>query len=158
MQAVFSADGRYRHALIEPGRYQCGWCMLNPSVAGGVVGAETISDRTNDRVRNFSRSWGYDGYVICNVYDLVSTDPDGLWSDPAPVSPANDSYLQGLATLPLVVVGWGKNATRERALHVERVLRAGGAELWCLGVNGDGSPKHPLYLAHTTPLQRWPGL
>ena len=34
-------------------------------------------------------------------------------------------------------------------------LRAEGHDIWCFGTNGDGSPKHPLYLRGDTPLIRW---
>lgn len=158
MRALFSQCGRYRHLLNYPGTHQCGWIMLNPSTAGSVDAdtGEVRSDPTQKKVGAFSRSWGYDGYVIANVYDLVSTDPRGLWADPAPVSPANASYLAAVATLPLVVVAWGRNAKADRVAQVVKWLRDCGArDLWALGVNDDGSPKHPLYIPYNAKLCRW---
>lgn len=160
MIASFSADGVYRHSLIYPGRNYCGWVMANPSVAGSVDPdtGEVASDPTANKVREFSRSFGYDGYVIVNAYDKVSTDPKGLWTGAPPLSPGADAYLQAVATLPLVIIACGRIVPRPRQQAVERVLREAGADLFCLGVNDDGSPKHPLYLPYATKLQRWPGV
>lgn len=155
MNAVFSACGRYRHMLSESGRHQCAWVMLNPSQAGRAgEDGRPVTDPTNNRVKEFSRQWGYDGYIIVNAYDLIATNPRDLWlSDVPAVSPGNTAYLQAAATLPLIVVAWGAHARRERVEEVAAIL---GGELWCLGVNDGGSPKHPLYLPYSTKLQRWP--
>lgn len=159
MNAVFSACGTYRHLLDEPGEHQCAIVMLNPSKAGSVDAAGvTISDPTANRVREFRKSWGYSGHIIVNAYDKVSTDPKQLWSGAPPCSPDADAYLMAAATLPLIVVAWGRHAKRERVLQVQRILQAFGGELYCWGVNEDGSPKHPLYLSYKTKLQRWPGI
>jgi hypothetical protein len=134
--------------------------MANPSVAGSVDGTtgEVRTDPTANKVATFSRQFGYSGYIIANAYDKVSTDPAGLWVGSPPCSPGADAYLQAVATLPLVIVACGRIVKRDRLAHVERVLRAAGADLFCLGMNDDGSPKHPLYLPYTTKLQRWPGV
>lgn len=156
MMAVFSPCGQYRHLLTSPGRDYCGWVMCNPSIAGGVDDdtGEVRSDPTARRVAEFSKKFGYDGYVIANCYDLVSTDPVGLWRHPEPVSAANDAYLMAVATLPLVIMACGRNVRRPQLEHVARVLRGAGAELWCIGVNDDGSPKHPLYLPYASSYLR----
>lgn len=134
--------------------------MANPSTAGRVdpVTGEVGTDPTANKVREFSRGFGYDGHVIANAYDKVSTDPRGLWTGAPPCSPGADAYLQAVAMLPLVIIACGRIVKRDRLAHVERVLRAAGATLYCLGVNDDGSPKHPLYLPYSTKLQEWAGI
>lgn len=63
----------------------------------------------------------------------------------------------------IVVCAWGKGGTVdkkllvEHAARVERVAKLIGGDLHCLGVNGDGSPKHPLYLPEDTEAQLWRG-
>lgn len=160
MRALFSPCGQYRHLLSVPGPHQCAWVMANPSKAGAVDNdtGEVVSDPTANKVATFSRQFGYPGFVIANAYDKVSTDPRGLWDGVPPQSPGADAYLQAVATLPLVIVACGRIVKPERLAHVERVLRAAGADLFCLGINDDGSPKHPLYLPYATKLQRWPGV
>lgn len=159
MQAVFSADGAYRHLLAQPGRHRCGWVMLNPSIAGSLDRrtGSVILDNTARRVRDFSASWGYDGFCVANLYDLIATKPENLWRAERPVSPQCDAYLSALCSLPLIIVAWGRNAERDRAMYATGLLRSLGCELWCLGVNDDGSPKHPLYLPHDTKLERFDG-
>lgn len=61
----------------------------------------------------------------------------------------------------IVICGWGKGGGKTAkhakiiAQRAERVARLIGGDLWCLGTNEDGSPKHPLYLAEDTPAQIW---
>lgn len=52
-------------------------------------------------------------------------------------------------------VGWGTDgAFRGGDLQVAALLAA--FRLLCLGKNGDGSPKHPLYVRKDAPLIPWP--
>jgi hypothetical protein len=75
-----------------------------------------------------------------------------------------DNIVSGLNTLPHVAAGahcivlaFGvlKGDMRHYAQAVVRSLE--GRELLCLGTTVDGSPRHPLYLAGDSPLQRWNG-
>lgn len=58
-----------------------------------------------------------------------------------------------------VVVGWGsilKPWSRERGKQVRKLVRRDlYRDLWCLGTNFDGAPRHPLYMAAGTKLERW---
>jgi hypothetical protein len=75
---VFSSDRRYRYVfrhtwepLFVP--KLCTWIGLNPSVAD-----ETQLDPTLRRIRAFSGAWGYNGFIMTNLFGLVSTDPRQL--------------------------------------------------------------------------------
>jgi hypothetical protein len=75
----FSDDGLHRLRLrrwwIEHPKRWAAWLMLNPSNAGKKNAAgETISDPTVDRVVHFSRSWGYDGCIVVNLYTYQDGD------------------------------------------------------------------------------------
>jgi len=155
MSAIFSPCGTYRYLLEHPGPNPCAVVLVNPSIAGRIVDGVEIPDPTKNKVARFVRDWGYNGFYIGNTAAVVATDPDDMRAHPNPIGPDNDSYLMMLATLPLIVVGWGNEADPARARIVAGILRSFGAELWCLGVNQNGSPKHPLYLPYSTRLQRF---
>jgi hypothetical protein len=126
--------------------------MLNPSTADA-----TLDDPTIRRCRGFADSWDCNGIVVVNIYGLRSTDPSALWKHPDPVGPENDYYIRQVAReCGAVVCAWGVNAKPERIADVVKLVRATGAELYCLGVTKDGHPKHPLYLRKDSKMMPWP--
>ena len=99
------------------------------------------------------------GYVKCNVSDYRSTNPKELLKLPAAAmqSPENLGTILRWATgARRIVLCHGKLNAALAPLGVDlvRALRVTGLEIWTLGQNGDGSPKHPLYLKGDTELQR----
>lgn len=146
--ALISDCLRYRYLLTrgDPAA-MCAIVMLNPSTADA-----SKDDSTVRKLRGHAADWGYPGFLVANCYAWRSTDPKVLRDVADPVGPDNDVCLQAVATLPLVIVAWGKHAQPERARQVEAILRAPGRPLWCLGVNLDGSPKHPLYVPFSQKL------
>lgn len=142
-------DGKYRYMLTRGNGLQCGFVMLNPSTADALE-----DDPTVRKLIGFTRDWGYDSFFVANLYAYRTPYPDALFYEGTGdiVGPDNDGYLHAVATLPLVVVAWGKRAQRERVDHALKILRAPGRPLWCLGVNYDGSPKHPLYVPYAQKL------
>ncbi|MGT2493063.1 DUF1643 domain-containing protein [Cupriavidus basilensis] len=63
---------------------------------------------------------------------------------------ANCSIMDAIDRCSLVICAWGAHkAAPERAAEVLRIIRmcGRGALLYYLGLNQDGSPKHPLYIA-----------
>jgi hypothetical protein len=126
------------------------WIMLNPSKA-----TAEVSDPTINRCGGFSRSWGYGGFVVGNLFALRSTDPAELMRHPDPVGPENDAYLRAIGEdCRTVVCAWGayRMVSDGRASEVLRLITDAGATPYCLGRTKIGRPKHPLYVKSDTPL------
>lgn len=146
--AKLSDDGRYRYSLTrvwDPGKGLVNWIMLNPSTADA-----RQDDPTIRRCINFTRSWGFGGLVVTNLFALRSPAPEVLELDPDPVGPLNDAAIVHEAiTATLHVAAWGVHGRLHgrdqvvRRLLTEHPLRL---PLKCLGWTKSGQPRHPLYL------------
>ncbi|WP_445681889.1 DUF1643 domain-containing protein [Radicibacter daui] len=158
--AVFSECGRYRPLLRRwvgdafPERYAM-WIGMNASTATAEANDPTIT-----REWGFTTREGYSGYLKCNIGDYRATDPKALLQPGIEArSSANlPAILTAARKACIVIVCHGKlnQALKPHGDETVAALRAEGIELWCLGVNGDGSPKHPLYLRADAPLIRLP--
>lgn len=149
--AVLSSCDKYRYLLgriWDPALPIIVWVMLNPSVAD-----HAKPDPTIRKCVGFSTRWGGGGIVVANLFGWRSTDADMLLVQSDPVGPWNEraiEYAMSLTTAGLpAVAGWGKIRTRwdARAWQVTNVLR--GAH--CIGVNDNGTPRHPLMVKYATP-------
>lgn len=129
------------------------WCMLNPSLASWSHGL----DPTARKVAFYTRREGYVRFEIVNAYALVSPEPKALRHHADPVGPRNDAaILDAVVRAQNVVVAWGAYvAGGIDPGRIARLLSLLPDDLWCLGVNGDGSPRHPLYLSNSEPLVPW---
>lgn len=160
--AIFSADRRYRQLMRRwlgptfPERYVL-FIGMNPSTADG-----TVNDPTCAREWTFAQREGFDAMIKANVGDYRATHPKMLLEPGVEASsPANlPAIRKAAAGAGLVVLCHGKlnKALAPAGRALIEALRADGVALWCFGTNGDGSPKHPLYLRGDTPLIRYPPL
>lgn len=160
--AEISADKLYRYSLDR------GWpggtgvlvfILLNPS-----TGDWNTDDKTIRRLVRFAQKWGYNSFILLNLFAWRSTDPEGLLVAIShgrdPVGSCNDEKIREVLTKSAggsVVVGWGshsglKSILPGRARAVLAMLKEMGIRALCFGQNADGSPKHPLYLAKSTKL------
>lgn len=164
--ATLSADGVYRYALGRswaPGP-ECLWIMLNPSTADA-----SKDDATIRRIRSFSSAWGFTGLVVVNLFayrtaypaDLaVARDIKGIGYV---VGPENDEAIRAvLKAAGRVVFAWGNSFGKlgwfkSRIAAVRQLVKAAGADPYCLGVTESGEPKHPVRLPGNTPLREWKG-
>ncbi len=117
--------------------------MLNPSTADA-----KIDDRTINRCMGFTFRFGCEELIVVNLFALRSKDPGALWKAADPVGPENDKWIAEYA-LPAVEIvaawgGMGRYLNRDR--KVIDMLWGRGKVVHHLGLNGDGTPKHPLYL------------
>ncbi len=138
--------------------------MLNPSDAG-----EKRNDPTMNRVIHFTRSWGYDGCIVVNLYPLVTSDPREMWAwshwdENGPDWNARDDMQSNLAQIEEVgqrsclrVAAFGVQPALKDPNWVEKCVERfeqpfappdGGWEFEencvCLGRTLSGQPIHPL--------------
>jgi len=149
--ATFNDDGTQRLALGR--RWAPGPLILftgaNPSKAGA-----SKNDPTSLRWIHFGQSWGYGGYIAVNQIPYISPTPRDAqqWLMRRQFGDATiDRDLEhNLALISkhagdcaLHVACWGSIICVDETL-IERVIKAIGKPLYCLGINNDGSPKHPM--------------
>jgi hypothetical protein len=147
--AYISECGKYRYWLSrdwDDSLSTICFVMLNPSTADA-----DVDDPTIRRCIGFAKAWGFGGLEVRNLFAFRATDPDTLPRVADPVGPEGNDYLVGAKALSTVVCAWGnKGALMGRNAQALRLLT--GKPLHCLGVTNAGHPKHPLYLAASTPL------
>lgn len=157
--ARFSACGKYRRLLWRVWDDQKPLLMmllLNPSTAGAVKGDPTVT-RQIERAKRL----GCGGLLVANAYDLVSTDPKALKTHPQPLTADNDVEIREAAvrvhaTGGKVIAGWGKHCTEARESMLIRMFEELNIPLWCIAINDDMSPGHPLYVPYDATLRPWP--
>lgn len=152
--AVFSACRLYRYRLWRQWGEQppAVFVMLNPSTAD-----EIDNDPTVERCERRARAMGYGGLRVANIFALRSTDPQALYGHADPVGQQNDSaILESVSGAGIVVCAWGGhgnlNGRGDAVLHL---LRAAGIEPHFLKLNGDGTPRHPLYVGYDVTPKPW---
>lgn len=122
------------------------WIGLNPSVAD-----ENQLDPTLRRIRAFSTAWGFNEFVMTNLFAYRATDPRAMLRHAEPVGPENNRVLleHGKAAL-IVIACWGAHGKHLcRDVGVINLLEK-FTPLFCLGLNAkDKSPRHPLYVSGT---------
>ncbi len=131
------------------------FALLNPSKADAF-----IVDPTANRTISFARAWDATGVEIVNIDAYRATDPNELykltWGRRGDDHENDTQILDACTGAYRVVAGWGKHgALDHRGEVVRNLLSAHGIKLHHLGLNKDGSPKHPLYLKGGTAPQEW---
>lgn len=149
--AIFSDDRRYRYALWRvwnPNKPILGGIGLNPSDANEFKNDPTITRGMVRADRN-----GFGGFIMTNLHGLVSTDPKALLNNHYAVGELTDYYIEEMSKLTeRQLCGWGSfKAVLNRATTVYPLL----TNPYCLGINADGQPKHPLYVSYDTPMVKY---
>jgi len=153
--ATISPCGKYRYWLEriwdDSGSDFLNFIMLNPSTADA-----EIDDPTIRKCIGFAKRWGFGGMHVVNLFALRATNPRELFTTPCPLGPHNESFLNAsVLSAPKTVVDWGACAfAKDRAAEVLAGLpKSDRHQIVCLGLNADGSPKHPLYVPYdVTPI------
>lgn len=143
---VLSDDNAYRYclsAILAHGGSRICFVLLNPSTAD-----HAMRDPTSDRYFRFASQWGYGFCDAVNLFAIRETRSERLCLYDDPVGPENDFWIEKMACRAgMVIVAWGnEGCLRDRDKHVLKLLRSVTKELYCLGVNQNGTPKFPLYV------------
>jgi hypothetical protein len=112
--------------------------MLNPSTANS-----ENDDNTITRVINFTKSWGYGGVKVTNIYAFCSKYPKKLKKIKDPIGEKNIYHIQNLIrneNFEKIIYAWGYNKKEPKWLY-ELVHIP-----YCIDVSIKGFPKHPLRL------------
>lgn len=148
---IYLGNEKERYVLGQPGDKNILVFGVNPSTA--VAGKD---DSTLRKVRSISQHDGFDGWIMVNLYPLVSTDPDLL-----PEVVDNNLVENNIKILEAVVksyyidriwAAWGNIIDKrmylgESLYDIQEVLCCIDAEWYYRGsLTKSGNPRHPLYM------------
>lgn len=115
--------------------------MLNPSKADALKDDPTIR-----KCVMLAKKENCSGIYVINLFALRSSQPKDLYIHNNPVGPDNDYWIDEITKKSkIIVVAWGNDGNLlNRDIEVCEKLKSLGLNLYCLGLNKNGSPKHPL--------------
>lgn len=125
--------------------------MLNPSTADA-----DNDDATIKKCMMFAEREGATMLTVVNLFALRATDPNELKKAEDPEGPGNDYRIEEEIekhACGLIVIAWGAHPFA--GVRAQYFLNNFNGVFYCLGVNKNGSPKHPLYLSKNTPLMKY---
>lgn len=116
---------------------------LNPSTAD-----ETKDDPTIRRCMAFAKVWGYGAMCMTNLFAWRDTSPAKMKIVAYPHGAENNTRLLEIGqNAGLIVAAWGTHGSHLNcADFVKKMFFDCELKLHHLGLNEDGSPRHPLYL------------
>lgn len=158
-KASISECGKYRFSLFRewhPDKDSLLWIMLNPSTADA-----DVNDPTLDAITAFTDRAGYGSLWVVNLFPWRSSKPRELFNHPLSVIKGPKEEPDALIELmrnvgpKVVACAWGQNQLPDpdAPARIYETLCQYDCQIVCLGVNQDGSPKHPLYLPRNTKLR-----
>ena len=151
-----NSDNTARFTLGELGMRNLVVFGVNPSTA-----TDQIFDQTIRRIKGYSRTHGYEGWLMLNLYPQRATNPKGLHMEVDLRLHAEnmEQIAQALALAQdfTLCAAWGQ-VIRERdylTTCLECISRSISDREWhSIGEpTKEGHPRHPLYVRGATPLQ-----
>lgn len=151
-------DGCVRYSLANKGDKPLIVVGINPSTAD-----EDKSDATMRRVMGFAERYGFDSFVMLNVYPLRATKPAALPQDcDAALHAANvREIINVVSSHPgaPILLAYGGNINSRKYLkpclrEIIEALKPYGSKYFQIGaaLNRDGSPKHPLMAPYSSAM------
>jgi hypothetical protein len=132
------------------------WIGVNPSTAD-----ERVDDQSIRKLYGFGDRLGVNHWLVANLFAYRATDVRELAKVSDPVGHSCNNYLlSAIGRAELIIAGWGRidkvpANLRYRVDEVVALVHQRGKQLMCWGTCDDGSPRHPLMLSYSTPLEVW---
>ena len=149
--AILSEDRKYRYVLSriwDETKPKVMIIGLNPSTAD-----ETEDDPTIGRCISFSKSWGYGGVYMLNLFAFRATQPKDMFNAENPIGLENNSYIEIYSKkVDKIVCAWGNHGTYKNRGNE---IREKFDKLFYLKLNQTGEPAHPLYLKSELVPKKW---
>ena len=148
--AILSEDRKYRYVLSriwDESKPIVMFIGLNPSTAD-----EIENDPTIEKCISFTKSWGYGGLYMLNLFAFRATQPKDLFNAKDPIGKDNDEYIKKYSKIcDKIVCAWGNNGSfKNRSKKVLSLID----NAYYLKLNKTGEPAHPLYLkSNLTPIK-----
>lgn len=153
--AWLSHCGRYRYNLRrvwDAARPRVCFVMLNPSTADAEQDDPTIR-----RCIRFARDWGYGSLEVVNLSPVRSPKPDDiarLWPERTHYQTNRGEIAAACKRADLVVLAWGAHKLAKLP-SMSHGLDVPWDTATVLGLNRNGSPKHPLYVRADKRPEAW---
>ncbi|SFV56482.1 hypothetical protein MNB_SV-14-19 [hydrothermal vent metagenome] len=148
---ILSKDRKYRYFLSRVWDKTKPMVMiigLNPSTAD-----ETEDDPTTERCISFSKSWGYGGVYMLNLFAFRSTQPKDMFNELNPIGLKNDDYIKIYSKkVDIIICAWGNNGGYKNR---SQYIREEFDNLFYIKLNQTGEPSHPLYLKSDLLPKKW---
>ena len=119
--------------------------MLNPS-----IGNEEVLETTTKGVLKRAKTWRFGKMYVTNMYSLIDANPNAIRAENM-MEPDNIKHILSI-NATMNVCAWGNHGESGQECILGLLE---GRELWCLGLNKNGTPKHPLHLSHSMEPQVW---
>tara|TARA_B100000989_G_scaffold110874_1_gene81350 strand:- start:100 stop:552 length:453 start_codon:yes stop_codon:yes gene_type:complete len=145
--AEFSKDKKHRYYLYRKWseKEQVLFILLNPSKGG-----DKNDDPTIRRLISISKSLGYGGFKVVNLYTIINPKRNKLYEKKRRFSRKNKNLIINLVTqYKTIVYGWG--ATENEPIWLKNIIK----NPMCFYINNNGTPKHPLYIKKSFTLKKY---
>ena len=151
-------DEHVRYSLTNKGDNTLIVFGINPSTAD-----KSKPDPTMRRVMGFAERYGFDSFVMLNVYPLRATNPAALPQEcDAAIHTANIQEIVSVVSLhpeASILLAYGGNINSRKYLRpclrdIIDALKPYNPKYFQIGtaLNRDGSPKHPLMAPYSSAM------
>lgn len=147
--AQFSKDGTHRYSLSriwDKSKPLIMFIGLNPSTAN----ADT-NDPTIESVIRISKHNGYGGFYMMNCWPYITSNPKLLLIMPMTTTINNEQLVIVSRLCQDVVFAWGNFKVVSKHGR-DKELKEMFPRALTIGLNKNGSPKHPLFQKGTSTL------